>query len=573
MASNPFMKDFVTDLRSRYPRDGVKMTNSEWICANTRLNNKPFSTKGYEFQTGIINDNHHDLSVKKPSQVGMTEVQIRKFFTLLVRNRGTSGIFTFPNADMFKRNSKTRIRPIVTQPAFGNTGLDDEKPNRSMSLYEVNGSFGHIMGMTEGEATSTPADFLFEDELDLSDQAMVALYQSRLQNSDWKMTQAFSTPTHAAYGIDSKIAASDQREYFMKCQSCGHQQIPEWDERFLHLPGFKGSNLRQIDDETFQAIQLDESYVKCERCQTQLDLANPDLREWVPARPGRDAHGYTIRPFSTHKLPPSYIIRQHRKYAELDNLKGWHNTTLGETYSDSDSKLTEDVVKAVLGSPGRPEVSSDTPVAISSDMGRVCHVTAGVIDGDFVQPFLFEQVPASEIVEYMADFRSRYNVVCGGVDRHPYTPTSNTIRDESRGVILPIEYRGAAHINLVEDEYEVLDYAQINRTQAIDRVVRAVTNKRLKLTGYGSLRQVVISHLCDMVRIEVPEKPAVWQKLTGQDHFMHALVLLQASVGVHKYNIETRTVPVKKYFGVVGVDVPMEIPTILSRKPPQERLL
>ena len=34
------------------------------------------------------------------------------------------------------------------------------------------------------------------------------------------------------------------------------------------------------------------------------------------------------------------------------------------------------------------------------------------------------------------------------------------------------------------------------------------------------------------VRIELPEKLATWEKTTGQDHFMHSLVLLQASTKI-----------------------------------------
>lgn len=553
--SNPVLRQFVDDLKARYPTDGASMTQGEWICANTKLNGRRFSFKDYEFQEAIVNDMHPDLSVIKPSQVGMTEVQVRKFLAFLARNRGTSGIFTFPNERMFKSNSKTRIKPVVSQPAFGMSGIDDEKPNRAMNLYEVKGSWAHIMGMTEGEATSTPADILFHDEVDLSNQTMLGLFQSRLQNSAWKITQNFSTPTHAQFGIDAKFQASDQRQYMLKCGCCGHWQVPDFQMPFLHMPGYDGDGkLEEIDADMMAKIDLDACYVKCERCSKALDMRDPSLREWVAARPGRDAHGYQILPFSTWRLPIPYILRQLQKMRQMDNIKGWYNTVLGRTYSDANSKLEPDAVKAIMVGPAIPDVGADVPCALASDMGKICHLVVGAIRGGAVHPFLFEQVPADNIEARIKELRARYKIVAGAVDRHPYTPTSNQIRDDSRRKILPVEYRGTEFISLKEDEYDVLDFVQINRTKAIDEVVKGVRAKSWTMRGYGGLAQVVVEHMCDMVRVEIEEKPAVWEKLTGQDHFMHALVLLQACIKIHQIVLMTNAEPTKQFLGIVGVD-------------------
>jgi hypothetical protein len=402
-----------------------------------------------------------------------------------------------------------------------------------MDIYEVGGSFAFITGLTEGDATSTPADIVFNDELDLSDQQMIGLMQSRLQNSKFKITQKFSTPTHPLFGIDATYNASCQYEYQVRCESCRHWQFPRFTTDFIHLDGYDGDGkFDELDADAVSYLNLKSSYVKCERCSRPLDLGNPELREWVPKYPARDAAGYWISPFSTDRLTIKYIIDQLLKQKALDNLKGWYNTVLGETYSDGSSKLEPDVVKAVMIGSAVPEISKDIPVALGCDMGTTCHLTLGRIRGQDVDPFLFEQVPSSQIEERIAFYRQKYRIVCGGVDRHPYTPTSESIRDASNRIILPIEYRGAAHINPVRDEYDVLDYVQINRTRAIDSQVRAIRNKTMEMAGYGGLQSVVVEHCCDMVRIEADEKPATWEKLTGSDHFMHSLTLMRASIKV-----------------------------------------
>ena len=557
MSRNIVLARVIEDLKTRYPQDGDTMTYSEWIATNTKLNGRRFGYEGFEFQPQIINDMHPEMYVIKPSQVGMTEVQVRKFLAFLCRNRGTSGIFTFPDDKMFRKNSKSRIKPVVNQPVFNSTGLDDSRPTRSMELYEINNSFAHILGMTEGDATSTPADILFHDEIDLSDQAMIGLYQSRLQNSSFRITQSFSTPTFPGFGVDLGYNASDMHEYLVKCAACGRWQVALFSINSLHLPGYRGDgNLIDLDPETVAQINLAESYFRCNsnRCAARLDLRDPTLREWVAERPGRMIRGYRIRPTSSYKLDPSYIIRQLLKMKRLDQIKGFHNTVLGETYNDGNSKLEAVDVWAIMGDSKIPEVGKEVPVALASDMGKTCHLTLGVIQGDHVHPFLFETVSSDKIKERIRELRSQYNIVAGAVDRHPYTPTAEDIRDESKNVVLPVEYRGANFVHLQFNEYDQLDFIQINRTQAIDTVVKAVRRKAWTMSGYTNLKAVVTEHMCDMVRIEHPEKMATWEKTQGIDHFMHSLVLLQAAPKIAQIvKMNRKEEPPKVQLGMVGV--------------------
>ena len=554
MVHNPYIEQFYEDLRARYPVDGVDMTYSTWISENTRLGGRKFSYEDYGFQPQIVDDMSPDLSVIKPSQVGMTEVQVRKFLAFLARNRETSGIFSFPNEKMFKKNSKTRIKPIVNQPAFASSVLEEEKPQRSMDLYQICSSFAHITGMTEGDATSTPSDILFHDETDLSDQMMLGLFQSRLQNSKFKITQKFSTPTHPGFGIDASYSASDQHEYMVCCSSCNTWQVPTFDMRFLHMPGYDGDgDLELLDADVVAAINLEDTWFKCEDCSRRLDLGNPRLREWVATYPTRKARGYRIRPTSTSNLNPPYIISQLLKMKQLDNLKGWRNTVLGETYSDGNSKLEPEVVKAVMRDPRVPEVGALVPVVLGCDMGRTCHLSLGVLTPAGINPFLFEQVPSDQIVDRIVELSGRYRLVAGAADRHPYTPTTEQIRDVTKRVVLPVEYRGAAHINIVEDEYDQIDYVQINRTRAIDDQVRAIQRKMTEMRGYGGLQTIIVEQLCDMVRIESEDKPATWEKLTGNDHFLHSLTLMRAAVRIHDVISESRRSERRRMVGVIPV--------------------
>ena len=559
MAGNPLLRQFHSDLSARYPVDGADMTYSQWISANTKLAGRPFSYEGFEFQAAIADDMASDLSVIKPSQVGLTEVQVRKFLAILARNRGHNGIFTFPNDKMFRKNSKTRIRPVIQQPAFNAGFGEDDKPTRAMDLYEINGSFAHITGLTEGDATSTPADVLFHDEIDLSDQAMLGLMQSRLQNSKMRITQKFSTPSHPGYGIDASFQASDQRFYMVRCEGCNHWQDPLFEMKFLCLPGYTGDGkLEDADADMVGGIDLSNAFVKCERCSRPLNLLDPTLREWVAKHPARRAHGYRVTPFSpTHgRLNIAYIFDQLLKMKQLDNIKGWYNTVLGQTYSDGNSKLEPYVIEACMGSSNVPDDVSGQ-VILGCDMGKTCHLTLGRVDSHGrINPFYFEQIPSSQIEQRIKDLDAKYNIVCGGTDRFPYTTESERIREMTKGRILPIEYRGADFTRVVNDEYGRVDHVSINRTAAIDAQVRAIMRGEINIVGFGSMRSVLIEQLCDMVRIERDEKPATWEKLTGNDHFLHSLVIMRAALRAREVMLGTLKTETRTLIGLHPIAPP-----------------
>lgn len=515
---------------------------SVWLEKNTRLRKRPFSFKGYEFQRAIVDDMHPDLSCIKCSQIGLSEVQIRKNFAFLKRNTGVTTIFTLPNEKMFKRLSSTRARPIVDGDAVFNMD-SDTKPIRSMSLYQIDQSFGYFTGMTEGDATSIPADALLHDEVDLSDQQMLGLFQSRLQASQFKITQGFSTPTYEGFGIDAAYRVSDKHEYLARCPRCRHHNIPTFSPQFLSIPGMSSdlNKLDEIDDEMAQRMDLGNARIVCERCGGALPIGDPTTRQWVPERPGALKRGYRVRPFCVSSISIEYIVRQLVKQKAANQLRRWYNTVLGEAFNDSNARLSEADIRAVMTGLNEVEVSSETPVAIGIDVGQTCHV---VMIALHAQPVVFKwmQVPAEKLPGVISDLREQYNVVVGGMDRHPYEPTANQVRDESEGLVFPIEYRGTDTIRLVADEFGQLSHVQANRTKAIDTAVAMIRKAKLRFAGYGHLERQIIEHCIDMIRIEEQgdtstldkpnewNKPAVWNKTTGNDHFMHALVFALAAL-------------------------------------------
>jgi hypothetical protein len=457
-----------------------------------------------------------------------TEVQIRKFLGWLKRHRGTTGIFTLPSEKLFKRISKMRIKPLIeSETVFNQRPLNDAKPARSMDMYQIDESFAVISGLTEDDATSTSADILFHDEVDLSDQAMLALAQSRLQNSDYKITQGFSTPKWPGYGIDAKWAISDQHDYFLKCSCCGHQQVPDFNMKFMCLPGYTGpvDPLEASNDE-IQAINFDEAFLKCERCSKPVDLRRPELRQWVDKHPGRLVRGYRVAPFSTYRLPLRYVFSRLLSARAMTGVQGFHNTVLGKPYVDSKAQLSESEIRKCLGQPRNLEVGSDVPCFIGIDVGDTCHITLGPIVGDKAGTAVVQSVTVDKLIARLDELMAAYNIIGGTIDRHPYTPTANAIRDRYHNRIIPVEYRGTAACRLVLDEAGNVSHAQVDRTGVLDKVVDAIRGGMFEIDGYGAQESILIEHLRNMVREEEPEQPAKWVKLSTSDHYFHALAFM-----------------------------------------------
>lgn len=544
MYQNDYLQDFRSQLRQRFAEDSVNMEMSDWIIKNTHLRKKPFSFKGYEFQKQIVDDMHPSMSVIKCSQIGLTEVQLRKFAAFLTRNTGVNAIFSLPTDVMFKRVSQTRFSPLVTgEPVFNMAAT--EKPVRSVGLYQINQSFGFFTGGKESDATSINADALFQDEIDLADQEMLALYQSRLQGSDYKITQSFSTPTFEGFGVHAGFQSSDQHEYVLKCEGCNHYNIPEFTPKFVTIPGLSGdiNDLSEIDGETVHKLDLGASYIRCEHCGKRLNTADPSLRSWVPRFPGRRYRGYRVSPFCIHRLAkPSYIVDQLVEYKKKDAIRRFYNTVLGQAYNDSNARLSEQDILAVMRGPASVDVSNE-PVVIGIDAGLTCHITLAHLGQSKLTVFDFRQVSADNLFDEVKTILKTFNVVGGCMDRNPYTPLANEIRDYSDGRIVPVEYAaqtGAPAVQIIQDELEQLSHIRGNRTAMLDKVAGAIRKRQVDFYGYGRHQRLLLDHLQDMVRMEheVNEKTkeevaARWKKLTGNDHFFHSLAYLFFAIRVN----------------------------------------
>lgn len=527
---NDLLDAFTSRLKNRYSIDSENMTISEWLEKNTTLRKKPFSLKGYEFQRAIADDMHENMSVIKPSQVGLTEIQVRKVLAWARRNDGVGVIYTMPNDEMRSRVSQTRIKPIIDNDKVFNSEFDAEGV-RQKGLIQLGQSFVYLTGAKEGDATSIPADFVANDEIDLTNEEMLKLFRSRLQGSKYKINQKFSTPTYPKAGVNKDYVDSDQMELFCKCPACNHQQIPDFTRQFCEIPGLGDAHESLVDEitiDSLETIDLRNSFIKCEKCGAPLDVGAFEHREWVPRYPSRSeiSRGYRIRPFTASNLDIRYLVRELLEYKKLGQLRRFYNTVLGEAYIDDSIALNDDMIRVAL-QPGTFTYNGQ-PCFMGVDMGLMCHLVLGIysaMDGWLI--FRWEVVPATQIVAKIKELVETYNVVGGAVDRFPYTPTAIEIRATTKGKVVPVEYRGPTELTVRENELTPEEtYAQVNKTSTLDEVAKFIRGKQMRFINYGDKAPTIMKQLTDNVRHEEADVKPVWKKQTGDDHFFHALAFM-----------------------------------------------
>ena len=546
-SNNPYLQALAEKVAEQKTDSDI----AEWVCNHTTLGGKPFSFKDHLYQKDLINDMHPNMCCKKLAQVGMTEIQIRKVLAFMYMNPGTRVIYTFPNTILKENNSKTRIRPTVDTD-FPDKGQDAERGVRNNDIIQLGQSFLYIANGSESDVTSTPADMVINDEIDMGDLDFYSLVNSRLQHSSWKIKQSFSTPTFSGYGVSLEYQNSDQREYFIKCPHCGHWHVPQYNFDSIYIPNLPSriDNITDIREEIAVDLDLDDAFVMCSKCHKPLNISDDSEREWVAKYPSRTHNrGYQIRPFSTHHLSVRYLVMTMADFIKKGKIRRGFNTVLGEEYSEGDVRIDEGLIRNCFQSRTVPVISKDKNAFIGIDMGIVCHIVV-VVDNAAVE---FIRTSWENLRHKIMELDEKYNIVAGAVDRYPYTPLSNELRDMTGGRIQPVVYGVGKAADPKKEADNSVSYYNCNRTMALDEVKTLITNGEIGFYGYLDQEDIIIEHLRDMVREENEgDKQPEWRKLNGNDHYFHALGYALLAKRIHYVANWNPNMEVRSIIGLTG---------------------
>lgn len=322
-----------------------QLTVSEWadryrVLPPTSAEPGPWRTARVPFLAGVMDA----LSVSSPfervvfmkgAQIGGTEAGLNWLGYVIAHAPGVT-LLVMPSIDMIRRNSRTRIDPLIeTTPQIRRLVAPQKARERGNTLAQKDFPGGTLI-MTGANAPtglrSTPVRYLFLDEIDgypadadgEGDPVALAIQRTATYRGRRKIFMV-STPTiHGVSRIEKAYAESDQRRFETPCPHCGEPFTIEW----RHVRWDNG------DPKTAHVICPHGCIIE-EAHKTQMLAAG----YWTATAEGdgRTA-GFHVSGLLTPFEPWSEIVADF--LAAKDDpprLQAWVNTRLGEAWEDRDT--------------------------------------------------------------------------------------------------------------------------------------------------------------------------------------------------------------------------------------------
>lgn len=269
----------------------------------------------------------------KGAQLGATECGLNWIGYVIAHAPGLM-LAVMPSIDMVRRNSRTRIDPLIeATPALRKRVAP---PNRRESGNTVNlKSFpgGQLVLTGANSATglrSTPARYIFLDEVDgfpadadgEGDPVALAIQRTVTFRGRRKIFLA-STPTLKGISrIEKAYEESDKRRFYIPCPECGTFQFLEWS----HV--------------TWPKNKPQEAHYACKECggviEEQQKPALLAAGEWraTAKGDGRTAGFHLSALYSPFETWGEIATEHGQVYRDPARLQSWVNLKLGETWED-----------------------------------------------------------------------------------------------------------------------------------------------------------------------------------------------------------------------------------------------
>ena len=516
----------------------------DWLCENTQHPmrvSKPWSFDEHEFQIDIVKSTSHKQSIKKCSQVGLSEVAARKALALAALRQGTQIIYTLPTGAFASMFAKTRVDTIIENSPTMSAMID--KDTNNSKLKRLGSSFIHFVGTYSASSPiSIPASYVISDEVDFSDQSVLTEFNSRLghQKESESANIKFSTPTVEGYSISADFELSSQARYAVNCTSCNTWVIPE----FLKDVIIPGNDIPIVDLTRYDIASIgdkvDHSYLSCPKCRKDLapSLLNKDRRAWVHAYPDKrkDHEGFQVVPYDVYAVNP--IKRTLKQLLDYKRVASWYNFKLGQTYSDDTTKFN---IQTVKNNTVVTNTTGVTGAVIGCDVGKISWVSVGVpftnsTTGDVEQLDVIDliridttKLPAgSTLGQEIVKIANKYFASVVIVDAAPDFTTAQHVHK----LYLTGQAYGNYYVNettfakdmthwKIDDRKGVCLSA---RTSSLDDLCDNINSGRVKFPVNKNMDDVM-NHLDALKRIEDEGgREARWVKRDkAEDHWAHAL--------------------------------------------------
>jgi len=427
---------------------------------------QPYDFKKFPFIFDLYSDPFPHKVIKKGTQLGVSEYAV--FSALHAADKMHCDVmYGFPHANQIGKFSHTRIKRLILgsdyfRRRFREDGSRDRVSNTF--LMQIGDNFLYLVGVaSDSEIQSNAVDYIIRDEFDYMDQNNAETLLKRNDASDRKMFLDLGFPTISGFGIDAQFEDSDQREYEVRCDSCGTWQEITWP--------------RNVDQKRLIRV--------CHRCAASLERPISDAMSgrWVARNPGKSEyrHGYHIH----RLLCPALDFPAFLKLAgNTTRIQEFYNFELGLAWAQKDIQITRDSFLAAVDDRLHLE-RTGSKVYGGVDVGKVLHAWFERTDDDGKRLVDARVFSGENKFEQLAAHIKSIQPVAVCVDLYPESTEVTKLVRKMIGTVWAVAFQDFTRTPQVESRIilEPIPVAEVNRTMLLDNTAEDFAKGRITIPG------------------------------------------------------------------------------------------
>lgn len=458
-------------IKTRWPRLYMAMVNHRTTTGEQMIfGDKPWLRQIYQ-------DESHEMVIIKCSQVHMTEHALCAMFTYAAM--GKRGMYILPSKEHRKTFVKDRIdaqkasSPEYARAIKQNYGAEGDS-NVYKSIY--GSGWKYVGSNVKKDFFEFPCSVLFFDEYDELVEDNIQYAYDRVENEPDPIIWKFGNPTFDGMGIHAEWLDSDQKEWMVRCEHCGHEHILDWYKHFVKTDVMGHWKLRNRIGRPI-----------CENCGQDFNRLNDG--RWVAQNPSSPISGYRISRLFVHKgKKPNDIVFLFRKFLKAQGnsvkLQVFHNNYLGVPYSHSEDKLTDVLLnkasqqyQKMIDTMAEEERAPRAVMGV--DQGKHFTCTISIIINNVVYDIHYANVKRWYEIEQL---ENEFNVTCTVIDANGggYAETRDFVN--GKGTRWMCYYLPKDRVTRLYDLQYDKQVVNTNRTEACDTMVKYYKQGRMGIT-------------------------------------------------------------------------------------------
>jgi len=360
-----------------------------------------------------------------------------------------------------------------------------------------------------------PADVVIIDEKDICNQDHVAMARERLDHSDVRRMIAVANPTITNYGIHLDYKESDQKNWFIKCSSCGKYIQPDF---FQHIVKEIDKGVYILRDTEATMDSIEDIRPVCNYCNKPFDRFAEG--EHVPKYRNKIKSGYQISKLYSGTSRIQQLVKNFNDGLSNDfKMERFYNADLGLPYVSAGAKITRDMLEENKQKYTMPD-KLKKPCIMGVDVGGVLHVRINEVYKATADETHTRAVFIGEVreLEDLYNLCKRYNVKAAVIDALPETRLSKAF-----SMSLPFAFR-AFFGSERKDNINMQDkIVTIDRTQALDNVKEMyLLNKAILPMNADSIKDYYDQMQASTRIFDEKKNKYVWEEGSAADHYFLA---------------------------------------------------